>query len=55
MIDTNDGYKYILFCIDLYSRYAFGRGLKTKTSKEVKSAIESIIKEAKAKPLVFRK
>lgn len=50
MIDTNDGYKYILFCIDLYSRYAFGRGLKTKTSKEVKSAIESIIKEAKAKP-----
>jgi hypothetical protein len=26
--DDNDGYQYILYCIDVYSRYAWGRALK---------------------------
>ena len=39
--DENNGYKYILTCIDLYSRYAWVRPLKTKNAIEVKNAIES--------------
>ena len=32
---TTDGYKYLLTCIDVYSRYVFVQLLKTKTGQEV--------------------
>jgi IS30 family transposase len=51
--DNNNGYNYILTCIDLYSRYAWVKPLKNKTALEVKNAIESIIKEVKAYPQKF--
>jgi L-rhamnose mutarotase len=50
IIKDNDGYKYILFVIDLYSRYAFGRAMKNKTSVETLNAFKQIMTEAKAKP-----
>lgn len=50
MIKENDGYKYILFSIDVYSRFAFGRALKTKSATEVMQAIKSIMVEADAMP-----
>ena len=39
----NDNYKFILTCIDCYSRYAFAVLLKNKSAPEVKSAFESIL------------
>ena len=50
VLKDNKGYKYILFCIDVYSRYAFGRKLKGKTAEEVLQQIQSIIKEAGSYP-----
>jgi transposase InsO family protein len=32
---TTDGYKYLLTCVDVYSRYVFVQLLKTKTGQEV--------------------
>ena len=46
----NDGYNYILTVIDIFSKYAWLRPLKTKTSSEVKAAFESI----KRKPNLLR-
>ncbi len=50
IIKDNDGYKYILFVVDLYSRFAFGRAMKNKSSAETLTAFKQIITEAKAKP-----
>ena len=50
MKEQNNDYKYILVVIDIYSRYAFTRKMKTKTGAETAKAFESIISEAKAKP-----
>jgi transposase InsO family protein len=41
----NSNYKYILTVIDVFSRYAFARPLKTKTGTEVASALKSIFIE----------
>ena len=48
--NENNGYKYILNCIDIYSRYVWTRALKNKTGAETTKAFESIIKEAKNHP-----
>ena len=48
--DTNKDYKYILTCIDLFSRYAWGEKLKTKSGPEVAKAIVNLFKRALAKP-----
>ncbi len=45
LANYNKQYKYILVCVDVYSRYAFVRLLKKKSSKNVKEKFESIIKE----------
>ena len=42
----NKGYKAILTCIEINTRRAYARPLKTKTSKEVNKAFESVIQEA---------
>jgi transposase InsO family protein len=40
----NRGYKYILICIDLFSRYAWARPLKFKKSTDVTIAFTDIVK-----------
>jgi len=42
--NKNHGYKYVLVCIDGYSRYLITRLLKTKTGKEVAAKMNDIIK-----------
>lgn len=42
----NDNYKFILTCIDCYSRYAFAVPVKNKSAPEVKSAFEKILIES---------
>lgn len=44
MTRVNDK-RYILFCIDSFSRKLFARALKTKSGAEVATALKSIIKE----------
>lgn len=41
----NQGYKYVLTCIDCYSRYAFTYPLKTKGGREIVKAFQSIFEE----------
>ena len=41
----NGGYKYLLTVIDIFSRYAYARPLKTKTGMEVSTALKSIFEE----------
>ena len=41
---VNDGYKYILTGIDVFSKYAFAKPLKSKTGQEVASAFAEIFK-----------
>ena len=43
----NDGYNYILTVIDILSRYAWARPLKTKRGQEVAAAFESIFSEGR--------
>lgn len=46
----NDGYKYILCVIDVFSKYAFARAMKSKKPEVVKSCFDSIFTEANATP-----
>lgn len=48
--DKNDGYRYILVCINCYSKYVHTRPLKNKTGVEVTNAMKSIIEEATYTP-----
>ena len=43
----NSGYRYVLMCIDVFSKYAWGVPLKTKTGREVAAAFETILEERK--------
>lgn len=47
---SNNGYRYILTVIDVFSRFAFARGLKTKTGLEVSHALEDIFILSKRQP-----
>lgn len=42
--EDNDGIKYLLVCIDVFSKYLWVRPLPSKTGKDVKNAIEDILK-----------
>ena len=42
--ETNDGYRYILVVIDVFSRYAWARALRQKTGPETAAALRSIIR-----------
>ncbi len=44
---SNKGFKYVLVCVDLFSRYAWLRALKHKNQKETTKAFEDIFNEAK--------
>lgn len=50
----NDQYKYILTVIDVFSRYAFARKLKTKLGKEVATAINDIFYQEKRVPKLIQ-
>lgn len=41
----NDNYRYMLTCIDIFSKYSWAIPLKNKTSDEVVRAFEMIFKE----------
>lgn len=43
-VSKNRGYKYLLVCVDGYTRYCMIRKLKSKNAKEVVEAMKSIIK-----------
>ena len=45
----NKGYKYIFINIDIFSKYAWGFSIKSKTIKEIKPCFEKIFKERKPK------
>ena len=47
---NNDGYKYILVVVDVLSRFAWCRPLKTKDAKQVWDAIQSVMDESGKKP-----
>jgi hypothetical protein len=46
----NDGYKRILNIIDVFSRYAWSKPLKSKAAKPVLDAFKAIINESGRKP-----
>lgn len=48
--NENDGYRYILVCINCFSKYIYTRAIKNKTGVEVSNAMKSIIKEASYAP-----
>ena len=41
----NRGYKYLVTCIDVFSRFIMARPMKTKTSEETLANVESIMNE----------
>lgn len=49
--ETNEGYKYLLTCIDVFSKYAWAIPLKNKLGKSVKVALETIFHERKPQVL----
>ncbi|GFX77689.1 uncharacterized transposon-derived protein F54H12.3 [Trichonephila clavipes] len=51
LAEFNKGYKYLLTCIDLFSKFAWAVPLKDKFGKSVKFGLEIIFKERKPKVL----
>lgn len=51
--NQNDGIKYILICIDIFSRYVWLRGTKSKTPKDIIQAFKDIFNTTE-KPLRLR-
>ena len=47
----NEGYKYVLVCIDTLSRFLFASPLKTKKPKEIVDALKDIFTKRKPKRL----
>lgn len=43
----NRGYKYILLCVDVFSRYAYAVPLKQKTAGECAAAFRTVLSEAR--------
>jgi hypothetical protein len=46
---TNKGFKWILICVDVFTRKAFAEPVKSKTSTLTKIAFENIVNQAKPK------
>ena len=44
---SNDGFRYFLLAIDIFSRYVWVRPLKTKYAKEIVTALKSILAEGR--------
>ena len=43
--EQNDGYKYLLVVIDIFSHYAWIEPLKDKTAKQITAAFNKILSE----------
>ena len=43
----NDGYKYLLACVDIFSKFAWAVPLKSKTGKVITTAFQSIIENGR--------
>ena len=55
LINYNDGYAYILVCIDTLSKYVFAEPLYDKTAKSVSEAIKRILSRSGIRrPLVLQ-
>jgi transposase InsO family protein len=50
---ANNGKRYILTVIDIFSRYAWAKPLKSKRGKEAKDLFEEIFKESKPAKIQF--
>ena len=50
----NNGYRYILTCIDYFSRYCWIRPLKNKTSEAIREQMKDIISTAHTTPTVLQ-
>lgn len=50
----NDGYRYILFIIDVFSKYLYAIPLKTKTATSVSTAFTDILNRTRKKPSKFQ-
>jgi hypothetical protein len=48
--DTNDGIKWMMNVIDIYTRFAWSVPMKTKTAKEVLDAFQKIMQDSDRKP-----
>ena len=51
--DVNNGFRYLLTCIDIYSRFAWAIPMKNKTGNSTAQAIQKIINDAKSHPRNF--
>lgn len=50
----NDGYKYVLVVIDIFSKYLWLARLKTKSGREIRYALKEIFENSRRKPkLIF--
>ena len=49
-VDDNEEYRYIFFCIDVFTRYAWAIPLKSKEAKSTLDALDSILKQSGRKP-----
>ena len=47
---TNKGLRYVLIVLDVFSRFAYVRGLKDKTGKTVATSLDEIMKTSKRQP-----
>ena len=45
--DENDGYKYLLVVIDIFSRYGWVEPLKDKTANEIVKAFDKVLQEGR--------
>ena len=54
LTEHNDGYRYILCCIDVLSKYAWVLSLKRKTAPVLLEALKKIIETSGRKPKVIR-
>jgi len=50
----NSSYKYILVCIDIFSKYAWIVPLKSKSASELKEAIQTIFDKDQRQPEVLQ-
>ena len=41
----NDGYRYVLTCIDVFSRFARAVAVKTKSGKEIADAVRTLVNQ----------
>ena len=49
-VEVNKGYKYILACVDVFTRMAFAEPMKKKNSVAAREAFQSVVSKAKAQP-----